>query len=162
PGAPCFDAGTPAEIRAPQAPGGGVPPDLLVAPPDAWRADLPISLPSITRTAKRHLTAGQLGGDLVEVRHALGQLGHGEAVFVLYREDWLDPLALDFGQNALEVAAASPPRHVVRFQTVLVEILDVEGDDTAFELLDRLDGVDVGTHPVAGVAAGTDPLAVAL
>src|SRR5579871_6816152 len=105
---------------------------------------------------------GQLRSDLVKILHALSQLRHRETVFVFHRENRLDALAPHLSQNAFDVAAARSPRHVVRLHSVFVEVLDVEGNNASFQLLEGLDRLDVRAHPVSGVAAGTDSLAMAL
>ena len=44
----------------------------------------------------------------------------------------------------------------------LVEVLEVEINDAAFQLLNAGNGIEARTHPVARVGTGADPLAVTL
>src|SRR3569833_3750334 len=106
------------------------------------------------------LALGELAGHLPEVVAALGHvvdqlLAVGR--FILDREDRVNSLALHFREHALHVADARAPRRV-RDVRARGEVLQVKGDDAAFQLLQAVERHHTGAVPVARVRARPDPL----
>ena len=74
----------------------------------------------------------------------------------------LDALPVDLGQDGFDVASPVPHGTSCALCPELVQVLEMEADDAAFELLQLLDRIQLRPHPMPGVGARADALAAAL
>lgn len=97
-------------------------------------------------------------GDFVEELDALLDFGNGifPVVLVLGGEAAGEFLLSEFAEQGRNVGFTGSPGHIVSTAAVLVEVLEVEPDDTALERFDRFERVDVRTHVVTGIDAGSN------
>ena len=67
-----------------------------------------------------------------------------------------EPLSLRFFQDAGHVRDAASVRHVMGGQAHLIQILQVAGDDMAFQDAQALDRFQAGADPMPGIRTDTD------
>src|SRR5262245_22106476 len=77
--------------------------------------------------------------------------------FVLNGEERTLPLTMNFRQQRPNVAATRAPGNLVGLPAVAVEVLQMPTENAAAQRADRLQRPHTRTHPVAGIAAHTNP-----
>ncbi len=91
------------------------------------------------------LLCQELRSDLVEKFDAFRNLGQRvfPVVLVLNGEDGLDALSFDLTEQGGNVRFACAPGYVVGATPVIVQIFEVEGNNSPFELFDGFQRVDI-------------------